>query len=126
MASFGNRLKEMRVKKDVTLAKMANDLKSTEATLSRYENNKTEPNVTFLKEIAQYLNTSADYLIGLDTANIINDDEIPKEIVSLIRKHSLEDLEVIGFAKKKGLTSNQVKAIIDTYSELNKKIEETK
>lgn len=122
MDSFGNRLKEMRKNKGATLEKMAEDLKTTQATLSRYENNLSEPNITFLKEIANYLNTSTDYLLGLDNKKTLGEENLPEEIINLIRKYSLEDLEVIGFLRKNKLSNNQVKAIIETFLELNNKI----
>jgi transcriptional regulator with XRE-family HTH domain len=57
-------LKKERNKKGITLDKMAAELNTTNATLSRYENNIREPKLEFLKRLADYFNCSADYLLG--------------------------------------------------------------
>ncbi|WP_435789371.1 helix-turn-helix domain-containing protein [Clostridium sp.] len=64
MVTFGDRLKTERNRIQVTLETMAEDLKTTKATLSRYENNLREPKVDFVKQIADYLQCSTDYLLG--------------------------------------------------------------
>ncbi|RFM18536.1 XRE family transcriptional regulator [Clostridium botulinum] len=50
MVTFGERLRKARNLKDITLDKMADDLQTTKATLSRYENNLREPKADFVKK----------------------------------------------------------------------------
>jgi transcriptional regulator with XRE-family HTH domain len=63
LVTFGDRLKTERNRIHVTLETMAEDLKSTKSTLSRYENNLRKPKVDFVKKIADYLQCSTDYLL---------------------------------------------------------------
>lgn len=64
MATFKDRLKELRLKRNLTLDKIADDLNTTKATLSRYENGLREPKVDFLNQIATYFDVTVDYLLG--------------------------------------------------------------
>lgn len=61
---FGKRLRSLRREKDVVMVEMAKDVGLTQTTLSKYENGKRIPNIEILERIAQYLDVSADYLIG--------------------------------------------------------------
>jgi transcriptional regulator with XRE-family HTH domain len=64
LVTFGERLKEVRNSRNITLEKLAEDLETTKATLSRYENNLREPKVDFLNKVADYFQVSIDYLLG--------------------------------------------------------------
>ena len=83
MVTFSDRLKAIRNEKTITLEKMAKDLQTTKATLSRYENNLREPKIDFINKAANYFNVTTDYLLGrTDEKNcyIINVDEFQFEI----------------------------------------------
>lgn len=61
---FGNRLvhaMEIRNMKQKELAKATG---VTEATVSRYVNEKRRPDIDFIRDIVRVLNVSADYLLG--------------------------------------------------------------
>lgn len=62
---FGKNLRKARKKRNLTLINAALTLNTTHATLSRYENEKLEPNIEMLKQMCLLYNVSADYLIGL-------------------------------------------------------------
>jgi len=64
MATFGERLKQVRNEKHITLDQLADKLGTTKATLSRYENNLREPKAEFAEKCANFFNVSADYLLG--------------------------------------------------------------
>ncbi|MCT3056474.1 helix-turn-helix domain-containing protein [Leuconostoc citreum] len=59
-----NRLQELRKEKKLTMVDVyfATGIKMT--TLSRYENNKREPKISYLIKLADYFNVSIDYLVG--------------------------------------------------------------
>ncbi|MCB2300234.1 helix-turn-helix domain-containing protein [Clostridium tagluense] len=113
MVTFGDRLKTERNRIHITLETMAEDLKTTKATLSRYENCLREPKVDFVKQIADYLQCSTDYLLGrtdnrlgiLVQDNVDNNDikiEIDKSIYPDGLTHEqvieiLENLKKAGF-----------------------------
>ncbi len=61
---FGERLsKVMRLRK-IKQKELAKQIGVTEATVSRYVNNKRHPDINFLRKIIPILNVSADYLLG--------------------------------------------------------------
>ena len=64
MSTFAERLRELRKLKNITLHDLAIDLKTTQATLSRYENGDRLPNIEFLAQLSDYFEVSSDYLLG--------------------------------------------------------------
>lgn len=65
MATFGERLKQLRNEKGLTLDELKDYLNTTKATLSRYENNKRDPKIDFATKVASYFNVSLDYVLGV-------------------------------------------------------------
>lgn len=65
MTGFGSRLKEIRSSKKVTQKAMAEYLEIQETSYQKYEYGKREPNFDTLIKICDYLETSADYLLGI-------------------------------------------------------------
>ena len=106
LVTFGDRLKTERNRIHVTLETMAEDLKTTKATLSRYENNLREPKVDFVKQIADYLQCSTDYLLGRteNRLGIIMQDNVENNDIKIeIDKSIYPD----------GLTHEQVLEILE-------------
>ena len=64
MATFSERMRELRKEKGISLEKLANILGTTKATLSRYENNMRIPKIEFVQQLANYFDVSVDYLLG--------------------------------------------------------------
>ncbi len=64
MATFSERLKELRKEKRISLDALADYLKTTKATLSRYENGLRTPNIDFANQLAEYFGVQSDYLLG--------------------------------------------------------------
>ena len=62
---YGQRLREMRKLKNITLIKAGIELNTTHATISRYENEKLEPSIDTLIALCKLYNISSDYIIGL-------------------------------------------------------------
>ena len=57
-------LKRIRQKRNITQSKLATDLNIKQESISAYEQGKSYPNIETLIKIADYLNTSIDYLLG--------------------------------------------------------------
>lgn len=88
MYNFGDKLKECRKAKNLTLEELAFrynrrfDGGMSKGTLSKYENNKQEPLVSVVTNLTELLDISSDYLLGrsdnpnldLDTASYGNDN----------------------------------------------------
>src|SRR5690554_5425702 len=64
MATFSDRLKQLRDEKNITLERLAENIGITKSTLSRYENNKREPKMYVVEKLANYFQVSTDYLLG--------------------------------------------------------------
>ena len=70
MYSFGDKLKECRKAKNLTLEELAYKYNRrfegglSKGTLSKYENNKQEPLVSVVSNLTEILDVSVDYLLG--------------------------------------------------------------
>ena len=59
-----NRFKEIRIKRNITQVDLAKQIDVKQETISAYESGKAFPSAETLIKIADYLNTSTDYLLG--------------------------------------------------------------
>lgn len=59
-----NRFKEIRIKRKITQVDLAKQIDVKQETISAYESGKALPSADALVKIADYLNTSTDYLLG--------------------------------------------------------------
>ncbi len=59
-----NNFKKIRIKRNITQVDLANKIKVKQETISAYESGKAFPSADVLVKIADYLNTSCDYLLG--------------------------------------------------------------
>ena len=57
-------LKKLRQAKKMSQQQLALKLNLSQQTIYKYENQITEPDITTLINLADYFNTSVDYLIG--------------------------------------------------------------
>ena len=64
MATFSERLKELRKEKKTTLVVLAEYVGVSRSALSRYERGQADANSETLKKLAEYFNVSVDYLVG--------------------------------------------------------------
>lgn len=94
MATFSQRMRELRKEKNITLEKLAEMLKTTKATLSRYENGKRIPNIEFVEELAKIFNVSVDYLLG--KTDIRNSDILTKAGLVEFDKSKTIPIPIIG------------------------------
>ena len=63
--SFGERLKELRIKNKVTQQELADYIGVGRASIAGYETKKKHPDYDKLKLIAQFFNVSTDYLLEI-------------------------------------------------------------
>lgn len=64
MATFGERLAELRKEKQLSQADFAGLFKLGQSTIGMYETNKREPDSTTLKKFADFFRVTIDYLLG--------------------------------------------------------------
>ncbi|MBC6300333.1 helix-turn-helix domain-containing protein [Listeria booriae] len=88
MDGLGNRLKELRKSKNMTMEELAHQLaKYTENTvsksvISRWENDSMEPRGYTLRAYAQVFNVTLDYLLGME------EEQKSENIIETIAAHS--------------------------------------
>lgn len=64
MKLFSERLKDLRIKKDLTLNKLAKEVNICKSTLSYYERGEREPSIKHVKTLADYFNVNFEWLCG--------------------------------------------------------------
>ena len=69
MNSMGERIVFLRERYDMTQKELAKKANITEASLSRYENNIREPKAETIANLAECLNTSADFWLGCSNSS---------------------------------------------------------
>ena len=60
-----NRIKQLRQEKKLNQLKLAMDLNTTQASISKYELNKSLPDIHMIIKMSEYFHVSTDYLLGL-------------------------------------------------------------
>jgi transcriptional regulator with XRE-family HTH domain len=110
MATFGERIKELRLKKGVTQRQMADTFGITERNYQRYETGVVDPTASNATKLADFFEVSVDYLIG--RVNFWHDKEghivvkIPPNILGTTDE---EMAEMERKAKAKFEKTNQVR-----------------
>lgn len=64
--TFGERLKSLRIEKNIGQVELAKKLEVSKGVISLWENNLREPSMSNIKAIAIYFGVTSDYLIGLE------------------------------------------------------------
>lgn len=72
MVDFGNVLKTLRLKENMTQAQLAQKLGLTKSVISAYKTGLRLPSYDILIHIAKIFNVSTDYLLGLENKREID------------------------------------------------------
>lgn len=97
-------LKQLRVSKGISQKQLADVISLSQQSINKYENHSIEPDIDTLIKLADYFNTSVDYLIGHTEINHkiepvesfqLNADEI--EMLNKYRHVSTREKESIHF-----------------------------
>jgi transcriptional regulator with XRE-family HTH domain len=87
MNDLGNRLKELRESRDISMDKMCEDLARlynanlAKSTISKWENGKAEPSLAYARILTKYFDVTLDYVIG--TSNIPKEEKKPNQLETL-------------------------------------------
>ncbi|QPC47143.1 helix-turn-helix domain-containing protein [Mangrovibacillus cuniculi] len=99
MNNFGDRLRELRQNKDLSIDELVIKLNSTYNTtisksmISRYENGQSDPKMENVRVIADYFKVSSDFLLGIEEninldlsskLNLKDERDIKKELQKMI------------------------------------------
>lgn len=64
MKIFGERIKELRIEKGLTISQLSKEVNIGVASISRWENDKALANIEQLDILADYFGVSTDFLLG--------------------------------------------------------------
>ena len=87
MYDLGSRLKYIRQKRGITQKELASRVNKSISAISSYESNAQLPPLDVLEDIARTLNTSLDYLVGIDKFNTFSEKsltQIQSELLDLV------------------------------------------
>ena len=65
-------LKALRTELGISQQKLADEFNISQQSIYKYEHSLAEPDINTLMQIADYFNTTVDYIIGHDTSNVVN------------------------------------------------------
>ena len=111
MATFSDRLKELRKENGLTQKDLAKILYVNQSAVSKYELGTNLPENRFLVQLADYFNVSTDYLLGKsDNRN----ESINNSIYEKKLKEILECFVENGYDPNE-VTKEDIKAVVDAY-----------
>lgn len=93
---IGDRIKELRTTYGITQVQLAEEAGISRSVISQYESNLVEPTATVVAKLALALNTSTDYLLGLE-----DDFGIKVDSKELIKRpdYDITDKQLTDFMK---------------------------
>ena len=65
MKIFAQRIRELRLERELEQQAVAEALKTTRTNVSNWETDRCEPDMKTIVALAAFFNTSADYLLGI-------------------------------------------------------------
>lgn len=83
-------LRKLRINKGISQQQLADVMGTSQQSVNKYENHNVEPDISALIKLADYFETSIDYLVGHTSPaiqNIIEEIEPTKEETALIRNY---------------------------------------
>lgn len=100
-------LKKIREKRGITQIRLSTEVEVSQEAISAYESGKALPSVETLIKLANFLNTSTDYLLGL-TDNDLKINDIEKneydELISIysrLNKEAKKDILIYSQIREK-------------------------
>ncbi len=116
---FGENIKTLRKQKGLTQEQVAELLDVSKQSVSRWENNATYPDVTFLPVLASFYNVTVDFLLGADyetNKTIIEDYEKSRQEAhhrgNISDAYSLSQKVYASFPNNKSIINN---VMVDSY-----------
>lgn len=102
MATFSERLKELRKERKITQKELADIFFITKSAVSKYENGVNTPENKLLQNMADYFEVSTDYLLGRtnkrDNKSAYNISDKANEILDVMKRAGV-NLENIDYTK---------------------------
>ena len=104
-------LKQLRQKQNISQRELACAIGISQQSINKYENHNIEPDIETLIRIADFFETSVDFLIGPTTV---------RRIIEEVHMYELNDHESKVMEQYRSLTPRQkacVNVVMDSYSE---------
>ena len=129
MGSFGSRLKQLRIEKDLTQTELGNQFNVHKGSVSNWENDNRFPDGQQLTKIADFFDVSIDYLLGRTDKrkpnHLTKEDliKIAPEHAWLFEEEGLKYVELVDELKGKEIPPEAIQELVDTilkYRHLNK------
>lgn len=105
-------LKKLRHKKGISQQMLADAIGTSQQSINKYENHKIEPDIEMLIKIADYFETSVDYLTGHTDID---------RVIENVRQYDLGAAEselIDNYRKLSPKQRESIESIIDNYLEL--------
>lgn len=105
-------LKKLRHKKGISQQMLADAIGTSQQSINKYENHKIEPNIEMLIKIADYFETSVDYLTGHTDID---------RVIENVKRYDLGAAEselIDNYRKLSPKQRESIESIIDNYLEL--------
>ena len=105
-------LKKLRHKKGISQQMLADAIGTSQQSINKYENHKIEPDIETLIKIADYFETSVDYLTGHTDID---------RVIENVRRYDLGAAEselIDNYRKLSPKQRESIESIIDNYLEL--------
>ncbi|WP_394917736.1 helix-turn-helix domain-containing protein [uncultured Robinsoniella sp.] len=97
--SFGSRIKALRISKGLMQKDIAKYLNTSVTTISSYENDRSNPDITTITKLAQVFDITYDYLFGLTDIKAKFQDnysiKLPNSILSEDQNKTLSSEDMI-------------------------------
>ena len=103
-------LKKLRIEKGLSQQKLASYINISQQSVYKYENDISEPDISTLKNLADFFETSIDYLVG--------NTDIPRKYDNYVEEElNAEEIEMIRCYRR--LTSSKRKVIEQIWIEFS-------
>ncbi len=107
MLIYGQRIKELRKERGISMMALAGAIGVSDTAVCKWENQTSEPKLSYIIRLAEFFNCSADYIIGRsdDLGAYVGQDDLTAEEKQLLSSfRTLDD-------KMRGLVTQTVKMI---------------
>ena len=104
-------LRKLRLEKGISQQQLANEVWVTQQSINKYENHNIEPDIDTLVKLADYFQTSIDYLVGHTEID---------HIIEHIEQYDLNNDEASLIDNYRRLSVNQkeaIKTVVKSYNE---------
>ena len=122
---IGRTIKELRQKKGITQEELAEALRVSVQTVSRWENSVNVPDLAMLPELTAYFNVTADYLLGLERSETVAKLLKTTETFELASREEAEEMvlkfkgEKFPVLKDYKITADGARTILEVTKEFN-------